>query len=1465
MKRIVRTPSFVPAIVLAIAFLFTFAFAVSGVADAEDTFSADLHSEISLGHMSDIHYFPLENCYTQITADDYYDSDFYNSMTGDTKLVLESGTILNANVRRFIAEAQTGAAPHYLFATGDLCKNGERLALVDVANALRFLQNEVRKVAGYENFQVFVITGNHDLYNGSGALYSHIDGSGHLAETVTAAQFALIFAGLGFPNASLDGNLPDGGKGIALTDIYGEDYWATSYTGGYVASNNAGNLTLSYFSDAFGQSEWYYALGSGHNTLSYRVEIADNPDYVFFLLDGTDREAAESLVPVRINRTQYEVLKNDPEETFYTTDAEGNVALDALDEEGVEAAFAAGQPVFADSKLNHLTGGRITEEVFNWIDSYTLAPKNVGKTYVAAYHFNALPHFEQEDDILKDFVFYNWEYTTLRFLEAGIRYGLGGHMHASDVAYYTDAAGRTFYELETGSSVSYNSPIRFIDITRYTLDDGATGEKFTSSIHILDGLKETASTNITAAAPWNDAAYQTAYAAYAASPTAKNWQAVVDANPDYFAYTLHYDRMSVLSYDDYITEEIYGILVERIVDHFVNRRTIDDLDLVGVVTGALEGNAFFGEYANTLGKIVGYLVDTVLEDLYGEEGYPYNGKTYDNAVDYLKAVVQTLLDLKFGQEGKELTLSEMASFIMMAHTAGMEPTTEEVFGAELPAISGTASEKTPYDKVYRAQFIAALRDFSDFCDRGDLAKTLLDTLLDPLYRDDNSLIKTLLSYRFDLTKAGLTYAEESKLDEIFDLIETVLNMYTDTNIELQITKDNIVLESFLPVLFPVLQGLLTDSLGLSIEGDNLYDAVDTLLEDYLTDSFYVGLSGIANNIVIAFATDDERDFNDIFARGTPFTLVPHEGYAAGYAELACGQLTYVSDQPVAIEFNEPTQENGRLPSALTANFSTEAGKGGSEFKLSFYTAENIGAEVVLYDGEGNEISTLRLTTDDMDASKDKDFRTTRVNNDSIIINGETRAQYIPLIDLGLLCIQHTEVTYEVTDADGKVVEEKEYTYLERDNAPGNSVVYKNRFIVTFYGLEPGETYAYEVRGVYGSGDDAITFGLAENLGEDYFTFSTAPDESVTDFDFIAIADMQGMIEAMYKQTAETIDTLTQTAGEYSFVLNAGDMADNGKNFYQWQWALNHNVKFFANTSTFTAAGNHENGSGAISKFYAYDTPENVAQNEESGLFYSFDYASAHIIVLNTNDTSSEEGLNNDQYRWLRDELIANRDAKWTFVLMHKSLYSAGSHAEDGEIVAMRGQLPKIFATYGVDLVFAGHDHTYTVTKFLDKDAYVADKKYIDDNTVDAAGTGTSYITLGTIGTKYYTYEDSAALDGRINKRLSIMQTLDSPTFVKVSVRGDELTYTGYQVLADGSLKEILNDVDDPDPVKPAETEPVAPEEPDDNLYVKIFVPIAVVIVVAGAVVGIVLGLRAKNKKKAQAKAKKKPENKAVKK
>ena len=196
----------------------------------------------------------------------------------------------------------------------------------------------------------------------------------------------------------------------------------------------------------------------------------------------------------------------------------------------------------------------------------------------------------------------------------GVRYGISGHMHASDVAYYHDAAGRTFYDIETGSSVSYASPRRYMTIERYTTADNKAAEKFSFTLHILDKFEG------------------------------------MDQNYE--------------SYNDYISGNIYGQLVERVVDHFITVRTIDDLDIPGLVSGLPMG----------IGDFVEYLVEIVKTELY-PNGYPgFEGQTQPtDLMDYIKkGAAQELIGMKFGAEGNELTLAQIFSFIMMAHAAGVE-------------------------------------------------------------------------------------------------------------------------------------------------------------------------------------------------------------------------------------------------------------------------------------------------------------------------------------------------------------------------------------------------------------------------------------------------------------------------------------------------------------------------------------------------------------------------------------------------------------------------------------------------------------------------------------------------------------------------------------------------------------------------------------------------------------------------
>lgn len=62
---------------------------------------------------------------------------------------------------------------------------------------------------------------------------------------------------------------------------------------------------------------------------------------------------------------------------------------------------------------------------------------------------------------------------------------------------------------------------------------------------------------------------------------------------------INYDKMNAMNYNDYINEQIYSILVERVVDHFINQSTIDSL--VGTVMNMIGGdNTVLGIVRSTL-------------------------------------------------------------------------------------------------------------------------------------------------------------------------------------------------------------------------------------------------------------------------------------------------------------------------------------------------------------------------------------------------------------------------------------------------------------------------------------------------------------------------------------------------------------------------------------------------------------------------------------------------------------------------------------------------------------------------------------------------------------------------------------------------------------------------------------------------------------------------------------------------
>jgi hypothetical protein len=72
-------------------------------------------------------------------------------------------------------------------------------------------------------------------------------------------------------------------------------------------------------------------------------------------------------------------------------------------------------------------------------------------------------------------------------------------------------------------------------------------------------------------------------------------------------------------------------------------------------------------------------------------------------------------------------------------------------------------------------------------------------------------------------------------------------------------------------------------------------------------------------------------------------------------------------------------------------------------------------------------------------------------------------------------------------------------------------------------------------------------------------------------------------------------------------------------------------------------------------------------------------------------------------RWLRRALRTKRRNRWTIVIMHHPVYSAGHNYPTPGFIP---RLPRLFERRGVDLVLTGHDHLYSESRRIDGIRYV---------------------------------------------------------------------------------------------------------------------------------------------------------------
>ena len=327
----------------------------------------------------------------------------------------------------------------------------------------------------------------------------------------------------------------------------------------------------------------------------------------------------------------------------------------------------------------------------------------------------------------------------------------------------------------------------------------------------------------------------------------------------------------------------------------------------------------------------------------------------------------------------------------------------------------------------------------------------------------------------------------------------------------------------------------------------------------------------------------------------------------------------------------------------------------------------------------------------------------------------------------------------------------------------------NRHTVEITGLEAGQKYCYRV------GD--AERGWWSDIG----VISTA--DNGTAFSFLHVTDPQSVTEKQYKNNwAMALETAFDNH-DIDFLLSTGDMVDNGNDFVEWKRMFNTASDSLMDTVLMAGTGNHEErGDNAnIQNFVYSNLPE---QDTTTGVYYSFDYNTAHIAVLNTNDLGDDDALSAEQIEWLKADMSAS-NKPWKFIALHKAIYSNGSHFDDDDVVAIRAQLLPLMNELDIDLVFQGHDHVYMRTDVMKDNAIVETEtgtvKYNGlEYTTKIKPEGTIYSINGTIGCKHYEPKADSETADAFPKGETVLY-LEVPSYSHIQIDGGNLYFDTYSV------------------------------------------------------------------------------------
>ena len=126
-------------------------------------------------------------------------------------------------------------------------------------------------------------------------------------------------------------------------------------------------------------------------------------------------------------------------------------------------------------------------------------------------------------------------------------------------------------------------------------------------------------------------------------------------------------------------------------------------------------------------------------------------------------------------------------------------------------------------------------------------------------------------------------------------------------------------------------------------------------------------------------------------------------------------------------------------------------------------------------------------------------------------------------------------------------------------------------------------------------------------------------------------------------------------------------------------------------------------------------------------------------------------------------------------MLHHSFYSVASHSQEARIIQLREDLVPTMDELEIDVVLAGHDHSYARTYQMLEDQPLKNQ-VIDENGFVVNPKGTVYLTANSAsGSKYYSLKPDHEYYSAVRQQLRV------PTFTNIHVTPKTIQFDTYRV------------------------------------------------------------------------------------